>query len=100
MNSELGVWALIGVALLLANAPFFYRRLFLFYWPKTGKSLGLHVAELVTAYFIVGIFGRWIEGVQGQVAPQNWEFYATTGTLFLTLAFPGFVYRFLFKRGR
>jgi Protein of unknown function (DUF2818) len=62
MNSELGVWALIGLALVLANAPFFYRRLFLFYWPKTGKSLGLHVAELVTAYFIVGIFGRWIEG--------------------------------------
>ena len=34
----------------------------------------------------------------GQIAPQGWEFYAITATLFLTLGFPGFVYRYLVKR--
>ncbi|MEY4711160.1 MAG: hypothetical protein RIS88_610, partial [Pseudomonadota bacterium] len=34
----------------------------------------------------------------GQNAPQGWEFYAVTVTLFLTLAFPGFVYRYLYQR--
>ena len=33
-----------------------------------------------------------------RIAPQGWEFYAITATLFLTLAFPGFVYRYLYKR--
>jgi len=32
-----------------------------------------------------------------QIAPQGWEFYAVTGALFLTFAFPGFVYRYLYK---
>jgi hypothetical protein len=98
-NNELGMWALIGLALLFANGPFFYRRLFLFYSLKAKKSFVLHIVELASAYILVGLFGRWLEGVQGQIAPQNWEFYATTATLFLTLAFPGFVYRFLYKRG-
>jgi NADH:ubiquinone oxidoreductase subunit 2 (subunit N) len=30
--------------------------------------------------------------------PQGWEFYATTASLFLTFAFPGFVYRYLARR--
>ena len=34
----------------------------------------------------------------GQNAPQGWEFYAITGTLFVTLAFPGFIYRYLVRR--
>ena len=39
-----------------------------------------------------------LEQSGGQIYPQGWEFYATTGALFLTLAFPGFVYRYLFHR--
>ena len=39
-----------------------------------------------------------LERRAGQIAPQGWEFYAVTGTLFLTLAFPGFVYRYLLRR--
>jgi hypothetical protein len=100
MNNDFSVWALIGLALIMANAPFFNSRFFLFYTLTPRKSFGIHVLELLIAYTIVGLVGRWIEGVQGQIAPQKWEFYATTATLFLTLAFPGFVYRFLYKRGR
>jgi hypothetical protein len=46
----------------------------------------------------VGALGLALEKADGQIYPQGWEFYATTGALFLTLAFPGFVYRFLYKR--
>ena len=48
-------------------------------------------------YFIAGAVGLGLELRLGQIAPQGWEFYAITGTLFVTFAFPGFVYRYLFK---
>ena len=34
----------------------------------------------------------------GQIALQAWEFYAVTATMFIALAFPGFVFRYLLKR--
>ena len=39
-----------------------------------------------------------MENSLSQNAPQGWEFYAVTLTLFVTLAFPGFVYRYLAHR--
>ena len=49
-------------------------------------------------YLLVGGIALSLEKSIGQNAPQGWEFYAITGTLFVTLAFPGFVYRYLLKR--
>jgi hypothetical protein len=54
--------------------------------------------ELVALYFVVGGIGLALENHNGQIAPQGWEFYAVTGTMFVTLAFPGFVYRYLMHR--
>ena len=65
---------------------------------KNPKSLALRLLELVLLYFIVGGMALLLEQRAGQIAPQGWEFYAVTGALFLTLAFPGFVYRYLYKR--
>jgi hypothetical protein len=42
--------------------------------------------------------GLALENHAGQIAPQGWEFYAITGTMFVTLSFPGFVYRYLMHR--
>jgi len=53
---------------------------------------------LVVMYFLAGGGGLLLEHRAGQIAPQGWEFYAITGALFLTLAFPGFVWRYLVKR--
>ncbi|HLA39718.1 MAG TPA: DUF2818 family protein, partial [Candidatus Glassbacteria bacterium] len=39
-----------------------------------------------------------VEKNLGPVHPQRWEFYATTACLFLVFAYPGFVYRFLWRR--
>ncbi len=93
------VWLVIVAALLAANLPFVNHR-----WLVVGpvarprKPLAGRLAELVLAYFVVGALALLLERRAGQIAPQGWEFYAVTGTLFLTLAFPGFVYRYLMRR--
>ena len=82
---------------LAANLPFLSQR-FLAVWPlPKGKSLSMRLAELVLLYFLVGFLGLALERQAGQIVAQGWEFYAVTAALFVTLAFPGFVYRYLLK---
>jgi hypothetical protein len=98
MSQTIAVWLVVLTALVAANMPFFTQRLFGFV-PVTGtKSLGLRLLELFVFYLITGGMALVLEQRAGQIAPQAWEFYAITGTLFITFAFPGFVYRFLLKR--
>ena len=98
MSPTVSVWLVVMAALLLANLPFISNRLFVFFALSTSKSLPMRLAELVVGYFMVGGLGLFLEQRSGQIAVQGWEFYAITGTLFLTFAFPGFVYRYLFKK--
>lgn len=98
MTSSNLAWAVILLALLAANLPFVSERLFLLRRLSGPKSLGWRLAELVLAYLLVGIIALALEKSIGQIAAQGWEFYVVTGTLFLTLAFPGFVWRYLYKR--
>jgi hypothetical protein len=98
MSQTASVWLVVILAFLLANLPFISNRLFAFYPLGTPKSLALRLAELVVGYFLIGGLGLFLEQRTGQIAPQGWQFYAITGTLFVTFAFPGFVYRYLFKR--
>lgn len=93
------VWLVIVAALIAANLPFVNHR-----WLVAGpaavprKPLVGRLAELILWYFLVGGLALLLERRAGQIAPQGWEFYAITGTLFVTLAFPGFVYRYLLRR--
>lgn len=98
MNQTASVWLVVMAALLLANLPFVSNRIFTVCAPGVPKTLALRLAELVVGYFVVGGLGLWLEQRTGQIATQGWEFYAITGTLFVTFAFPGFVYRYLFKK--
>jgi hypothetical protein len=98
MNSSTLVWAVILMALVAANLPFLSNRLFLVRAMVGPKSLALRLLELVLLYALVGVVALALEQRIGQVAPQGWEFYAVTSCLFLTLAFPGFVYRYLYRR--
>ena len=92
------VWLVIILSVIGANLPFVTQRLFGI-WPlKSGKNLAIRLAELTGFYFLMGAVGLLLEARAGQIAPQGWEFYAITGALFLTLAFPGFVWRYLYKR--
>ena len=93
------VWLVIVAAFIAANLPFINHR-WLVVGPEAGarKGLVVRLAELVLLYFVVGGLALLLERRAGQIAPQGWEFYAITGTLFVTLAFPGFIYRYLLRR--
>lgn len=98
MSTATSIWVVLLAAVLAANLPFINQR-WLGVVPRSkNKSLGIHLLELVICYFLVGALGLALEHADGQIYPQGWEFYATTAALFLTLAFPGFVYRYLYKR--
>jgi len=99
------IWALLVLMFFAANLPWFSDKLFyvvnLNRSNRTGfsKNLGWCLLELVVLYFLTGAFVRYAESATfGQAAPQGWEFYAVTACLFLVFAFPGFVYKALWKR--
>ena len=97
MAQSASIWLVILVAFAAANVPFLTKRFLLLFLLKTEKTLGIRLLELVIFYFIAGGLGLLLENRAGQIAPQGWEFYAITGALFITLAFPGFIYRYLLK---
>lgn len=99
MTQSAAVWFVVLAALVGANLPFFVNQRLLAVIPlKAPKGLALRLLELVLFYLLVGGMALLLEQRAGRIAPQAWEFYAITATLFLTLAFPGFVYRYLYKR--
>jgi hypothetical protein len=98
MSTSTQIGLLVLLALLAANAPFFNQRIMLLGPIRVSKPLLWRLIELVVLYFVVGGIGLALENHAGQIAPQGWEFYAVTATMFTTLAFPGFVYRYLMHR--
>jgi hypothetical protein len=97
MAQSTSIWFVLFVALVAANMPFVAQRFLMFFPLKTPKILGVRLLELVIFYFLTGGLALLLEKRAGQIAPQGWEFYAITGALFITLAFPGFIYRYLLK---
>lgn len=98
MGHTAEAWLVIGVALVAANLPFVNERLFVLGPRRDPKSLGWRVLELLTLAALALGLGLLIEARIGQRHSQNWEFYAAAGCLFLTFAFPGFVWRYLRRR--
>jgi hypothetical protein len=97
MTQTASVWLVVLLAFLAANLPFISNRLLAVYALKRPKNLAIRVGEMVVWYFLAGGLGLYLEQRTGQIAPQGWEFYAITGALFITFAFPGFTWRYLFK---
>lgn len=84
--------------MLAANLPFANERLFgAVALRRMPKPLWLRLLELLVFYFAVGGLALLAERQLGPIYSQRWEFYATTATLFITLAFPGFVWCYLRK---
>ena len=107
MDSSLAVMLVIALALAGANLPFVNERLFGLVAVPGGKAaageprnkaFALRLLELVVLYVIVGLVAKLLESRIGSVFVQTWEFYAVTGCMFLVLAFPGFVMRYMHKR--
>ena len=100
MTSSVSVWLVVLLAVTGAMLPFVSQRVLGVLASSKPKTLGFRLLELVVCYFLVGGIALLLEKNSGQIAPQGWEFYAITGTMFVTLAFPGFVYRYLLKHPR
>lgn len=64
------------------------------------KSLFTRLLELFVFYILMGALGFAFESNIGNRFQQGWEFYAITLCLFLVMAYPGFVYRYLMQRGK
>lgn len=99
MNQSLAVWLVLLVALVSANLPFVNERLFVIGPRRQPKAFGWRLLELMVALGLSLGLGFALEASIGQRAPQGWEFFAAAACLFLTLAFPGFVWRYLRRQG-
>lgn len=95
MTVAAAVWVVLIVGVLAANLPFVNERLFVVGALRAPKSLAWRVVELLVLYAATLGTGVALEARIGQIYPQGWEFYAASLFMFLTLAFPGFVWRYL-----
>ena len=97
MNTTIAT--LLVIALVAANLPFLLECILFISTPKGGqKALGWRLLELVLLYFVVGGLGWLLSKKIGTPQLQGWQFYAVTGCLFIVMAYPGFVYRYLWRR--
>ncbi len=88
------------LAIVAANLPWFSNRLFyLFPLKALPKNLAWCLLELVALYFVVGAIALYAEySTLGQFSPQVWKFYVVTACLFIVFAFPGFIYKVLWRK--
>ena len=90
---------LLVLAFVAANLPFLVERRFLVLPPKREfKTFGWRLLELLMLYFIVGALAYFAERNLGSAQTQRWEFYAVTVCLFLVFAYPGYVYRYMWRK--
>lgn len=90
---------LLILAFVAANLPFLVERIFFVIKPRSGtKNIAWRLLELTTLFFVVGGIGLLLESKLGAIHPQNWEFYAVNASLFVVFSYPGFVYRYLWRR--
>ena len=99
MDVTLSSWLVIVIAIALANLPFLTESLFGVISLKGGrKHAWARVLELLVLYFVTGAVAYAFEARIGNVFTQVREFYMITVPLFVVLAFPGFVWRYLRKQ--
>ncbi len=90
---------LLILAVIAANLPFLVERIFFVVKPQSGsKNIVWRLLELTIMFFAVGGIALLMENKLGDIHPQNWEFYAVNASLFVVFAYPGFVYKYLWRR--
>ena len=96
MSQAASVWLVLVVALVAANLPFANERLFAI-GPrlKPAKAFAWRLLELLVYALATWGLGSLLEASIGRRAQQGWEFFAAGLCLFVTLASPGFVWRYL-----
>lgn len=90
------VWLVSGFV--LANWPFFTEKKF-FLFGLGFKTMGFRIVELSVGFALLLAIGFGLEASIGRLQTQTWNFYAISLCVFLLMAYPGFVWRYL-RRGR
>lgn len=98
MGLNTAVWLVIALAVVAANLPFLSERIGLIGPRRTPKAFWWRLLEWVLMGVLTLAVGMGLEAHLGQRMAQGWEFYAAFTFLFATLAFPGFVWRYLIHR--
>jgi hypothetical protein len=98
MNHAAEVWLVLLVALVAANLPFANDRLLIIGPRRPHKAFGWRLLELLLLWAATLGLGMALEARIGQRHAQGWEFYAAALAMFVTFAFPGFVWRYLRRR--
>lgn len=100
MSSAGAVFVLLCISIAAANLPFLTSRILFVLRPARGdKSLAWRLFELAILYLVVGVLARILETqAYGSPYEQHWEFFAVTFCLFVVFAYPGFVYRYLWRK--
>jgi len=99
MDQSVAVCLVLVAAVIAANLPYFNERVLLVGPRRAPKAVWWRLLELLLMAVLVFALGSALEARIGQRQPQGWEFYAAGVCLFVTLGFPGFVWRYL-RRGR
>ncbi|WP_373974538.1 DUF2818 family protein [Chitinibacter sp. SCUT-21] len=91
---------LIGtLAALAANLPFLSEKILFVWETKTGKKNFLwRLFELTFYFIVVGFIARLVEAQVSPIHSQNWQFYVSVLALFIVLAWPGFVWRYFWRK--
>ncbi|MBP4047798.1 DUF2818 family protein [Chromobacterium violaceum] len=94
---QTGIVILLLLALAAANLPFATVRV-AGVFKVARKHFGWQALELAALYLLVGLLARVLEAQTMPVHAQNWQFYVTTFALFVVASFPGFVYRYFWRK--
>ncbi len=95
MSQDVAIWAVLLAAVIAANAPYFSNRILLVGPRRAPKPAGWRLLELFLLALLTLALGFALEARIGQRQEQGWAFYAAAACLFITLGFPGFVWRYL-----
>jgi len=95
MDHSIPFWPLLVLMAAAANLPFLNERLFLVGPRREPKNFAWRLLEMGVYSGAVLVAGQMIEARQGQPHAQHWPFYAVTLCVLLTMAFPGFAWRYL-----
>ncbi len=87
------------LAILAANLPFLSGRILFVKLPAHGhKAFGWCLLEWGLLYLLTGLFARLLESQRTPVHEQGWAFYVVTLSLFAVFAWPGFVWRYFWRK--
>lgn len=99
MSIDQAVWLLLFTAIVFANIPWIMMNKVFIFVTVPNKSFLIGFVEWFLYFVLTGILAYMMEDkVMGNVAPQEWEFYAITFFMFMIFAFPGFIYRYNLRK--